>query len=119
MVTGPGGAVPSSSITRPLRKMGCGTPTDAGVPVGLGVVVVGEGVVVVRPVAAPVLPVAGGVVVPPVPWPMTAIGISKPTAAAVAIALTQIFEAMPPPLTAHRSEERRVGKECRSRWSPY
>ena len=22
-------------------------------------------------------------------------------------------------LTLHRSEERRVGKECRSRWSPY
>ena len=22
-------------------------------------------------------------------------------------------------LTAERSEERRVGKECRSRWSPY
>ena len=22
-------------------------------------------------------------------------------------------------LTDHRSEERRVGKECRSRWSPY
>ena len=22
-------------------------------------------------------------------------------------------------LTSHRSEERRVGKECRSRWSPY
>ena len=22
-------------------------------------------------------------------------------------------------LFAHRSEERRVGKECRSRWSPY
>ena len=22
-------------------------------------------------------------------------------------------------LNAHRSEERRVGKECRSRWSPY
>src|SRR3712207_6941723 len=22
-------------------------------------------------------------------------------------------------LTRHRSEERRVGKECRSRWSPY
>src|ERR1035441_7649743 len=93
MVTGPGGAVPSSSITRPLRKMGCGTPTDAGVLVGLVVVVVGEGVVVVRPVAAPVLlPVAGGVVVPPVPWPMTAIGISKPTAAAVAIALTRSAE---------------------------
>src|SRR3712207_8990584 len=24
-----------------------------------------------------------------------------------------------PELRAHRSEERRVGKECRSRWSPY
>ena len=23
------------------------------------------------------------------------------------------------PTTFHRSEERRVGKECRSRWSPY
>src|SRR5438874_5913657 len=23
------------------------------------------------------------------------------------------------PATSHRSEERRVGKECRSRWSPY
>ena len=23
------------------------------------------------------------------------------------------------PDTIHRSEERRVGKECRSRWSPY
>ena len=22
-------------------------------------------------------------------------------------------------MIAHRSEERRVGKECRSRWSPY
>ena len=25
----------------------------------------------------------------------------------------------PPPVTLTRSEERRVGKECRSRWSPY
>ena len=24
-----------------------------------------------------------------------------------------------PTYTPHRSEERRVGKECRSRWSPY
>ena len=24
-----------------------------------------------------------------------------------------------PPVAGHRSEERRVGKECRSRWSPY
>src|SRR3712207_8327388 len=32
------------------------------------------------------------------------------------------FRAHPPPnyrLTPRRSEERRVGKECRSRWSPY
>jgi len=29
-------------------------------------------------------------------------------------------EALPPPLSLEeRSEERRVGKECRSRWSPY
>src|SRR2546427_6229949 len=27
--------------------------------------------------------------------------------------------AMPPSPAADRSEERRVGKECRSRWSPY
>src|SRR5882672_204742 len=26
---------------------------------------------------------------------------------------------IPPPRTNGRSEERRVGKECRSRWSPY
>ena len=25
----------------------------------------------------------------------------------------------PDPVGAYRSEERRVGKECRSRWSPY
>ena len=25
----------------------------------------------------------------------------------------------PPDTSSHRSEERRVGKECRSRWSPY
>ena len=34
------------------------------------------------------------------PGPMTAVGISKPTAPAAVIALTQIFEAIPPPLTA-------------------
>ena len=26
---------------------------------------------------------------------------------------------IPPTINAERSEERRVGKECRSRWSPY
>jgi hypothetical protein len=81
--------------------MGCGTLTGAGVLVGLVVVVDGEGVVVVRPVAAPVLPVVDVVVVPPVLWPMTASGISRPKATAVVLALTQIFEAIPPPSTAH------------------
>ena len=32
------------------------------------------------------------------------------------IAQTGLYERVP---TAARSEERRVGKECRSRWSPY
>ena len=30
-----------------------------------------------------------------------------------------IFVVSPFLLDAYRSEERRVGKECRSRWSPY
>src|SRR5258708_36106337 len=30
-----------------------------------------------------------------------------------------ILKAGIPPGVFHRSEERRVGKECRSRWSPY
>src|SRR5262249_56918234 len=29
------------------------------------------------------------------------------------------FKVEYPPPDGHRSEERRVGKECRSRWSPY
>ena len=33
--------------------------------------------------------------------------------------LTQFFEDRFGPFLATRSEERRVGKECRSRWSPY
>ena len=87
--------------------MGCGMLAAAGVLVGLVVVGVVEGVVV-RPVVGPVLPVlvppvpvVGGVVVPPVPWPVTAIGINKPTTAAAVIALTQFFEAILPPWTAH------------------
>src|SRR5260370_28349002 len=34
---------------------------------------------------------------------------------------SRIEDALPPPNVSdkHRSEERRVGKECRSRWSPY
>ena len=30
-----------------------------------------------------------------------------------------ILEEVPVPQVKSRSEERRVGKECRSRWSPY
>src|SRR2546430_12243441 len=36
--------------------------------------------------------------------------------------LARVVERLPglrPPLAPDRSEERRVGKECRSRWSPY
>src|SRR5712664_2424297 len=100
MTTGSGGGVPSSIITRPLTKIGCGMLTP-GVVVGL-VVFVFVGVVVrptdwtvvvgVLPVVLPV-PVVGGVVVPPLLWPMTATGINNPTPAAAVIALTQILEA--------------------------
>ena len=31
----------------------------------------------------------------------------------------QISDAILDEILTHRSEERRVGKECRSRWSPY
>src|SRR5256885_13834309 len=31
----------------------------------------------------------------------------------------RLWPATDPPSVARRSEERRVGKECRSRWSPY
>jgi hypothetical protein len=47
------------------------------------------------------VPVVGGAVVPPVLWQMTAAGNHKPTAAAAVIALTQLFEAIPPPLIAY------------------
>src|SRR2546430_7258648 len=40
-------------------------------------------------------------------------------AAEVAVGLALIVALYRKRQTAHRSEERRVGKECRSRWSPY
>ena len=33
--------------------------------------------------------------------------------------IIEIVKKIPNDLTPDRSEERRVGKECRSRWSPY
>ena len=42
-------------------------------------------------------------------------GISNAAGAGV----QQRQQSGPPPDTSLRSEERRVGKECRSRWSPY
>ena len=35
------------------------------------------------------------------------------------VKITQVLKHYPPDTGAARSEERRVGKECRSRWSPY
>src|SRR6476646_11868787 len=101
MTTGSGGGVPSSIITRPLIKIGCGMLT-VGVCVGLvGFVVVGvvvrpgDGVVVpgVEPVVLPP-PVVGVVGVAPLPWPVAHTGINNPTAAVAVIALTQFFEAI-------------------------
>ena len=40
-------------------------------------------------------------------------------AAGVAATETQSVPDTAAPTVTHRSEERRVGKECRSRWSPY
>ena len=37
----------------------------------------------------------------------------------VSVAGTSLKESKKNVSTNHRSEERRVGKECRSRWSPY
>ena len=33
--------------------------------------------------------------------------------------ISEKLQITPAALSYHRSEERRVGKECRSRWSPY
>src|SRR2546426_12205932 len=50
-------------------------------------------------------------------------GITFSVAGAPALSFTALpLKSKPPPYSPHRnerSEERRVGKECRSRWSPY
>ena len=44
---------------------------------------------------------------------------SKLLGLAVTLALPTMLAAQTPQIPNERSEERRVGKECRSRWSPY
>ena len=87
ITAGSGGAVPSSIVTRPLTKIGCGMLGDGVVEGWSGwwtrVVVVRPDWVVVVPGVVPVdvpVPVLGGAVVPPLAWPMTDVGINKPTA---------------------------------------
>jgi len=50
-----------------------------------------------------------------------AYGIAAVTVAVMALAVLVVSISITgvPALMTHRSEERRVGKECRSRWSPY
>src|SRR3712207_9194439 len=45
--------------------------------------------------------------------PLAAAGFLNPVVAGLAMAFSSVS------VVANRSEERRVGKECRSRWSPY
>src|SRR3989440_7058387 len=55
-----------------------------------------------------------------VPWNFPLVIASWKVAPALAAGNTVVLKpAELTPLTAVRSEERRVGKECRSRWSPY
>src|SRR2546430_9113075 len=42
-----------------------------------------------------------------------------PTGVGARCQLKVVFQAAVPAVPHERSEERRVGKECRSRWSPY
>src|SRR5271165_4931779 len=45
--------------------------------------------------------------------------IDRQDADGAVLELDNPIDARMPVWTQHRSEERRVGKECRSRWSPY
>src|SRR2546430_11454381 len=46
-------------------------------------------------------------------------GASEGLAAEVALHYSHAHRLLPSTWSSSRSEERRVGKECRSRWSPY
>src|SRR2546430_13648156 len=47
------------------------------------------------------------------------IGIGPAGTGKTYLAVAMAVDALARKRVAHRSEERRVGKECRSRWSPY
>src|SRR5262249_50805133 len=101
MTTGSGGAVPSSSVTRPLTKIGCGKLEGCD---GLVVVLVGFVVELVRLVLVVLLlpvfpvPVDGGGVAPPLLWPYAA---TKRNAlvAAKTVNFTQTLGVILPPVT--------------------
>src|ERR1044072_8157650 len=101
MITGSGGAVPSSSVRRPATEVGCGIegcwPWFVFVLVG-----VLEGVprFVVVVLVVPVFPVPVGVVgvpVPPLFWPYAGTRSSPSAAAARPLVFTQTFGVIPPP----------------------
>jgi len=54
-------------------------------------------------------------------WVIAIIVMLAGTLAVTTLPIAQYPDIAPPAIsiTANRSEERRVGKECRSRWSPY
>src|SRR2546422_10263760 len=47
------------------------------------------------------------------------INAGRPNEASMAIVVIPVYNGRRAPRPPNRSEERRVGEECRSRWSPY
>ena len=71
---------------------------------------------------------APGQIPPAIGWRVEVAGLASSGGPAPAITQARVSaygpDALPPPVSVspsrlRRSEERRVGKECRSRWSPY
>ena len=52
-------------------------------------------------------------------WTLTEWNLERAVAAIADVVRTEGVERIVLGLPKNRSEERRVGKECRSRWSPY
>src|SRR2546426_8901537 len=70
------------------------------------------------PISTAVAPAPGADTVRAAPTD-TVTAIAPRDTAAAPDTTQAVVEAPPPAPTEARSEERRVGKECRSRWSPY